>query len=50
MIDVSKRKVKKGVVSRLLRTMRGFYPVMLPLAVVCIVFSAVVSSIPSIFM
>ena len=30
--------------------MRGFYPVMLPLAVVCIVFSAVVSSIPSIFM
>ena len=47
---MSKRKVKKGVVSRLLRTMRGFYPVMLPLAVVCIVFSAVVSSIPSIFM
>ena len=35
---------------RLLRTMRGFYPVMLPLAVVCIVFSAVVSSIPAIFM
>ena len=35
---------------RLLRTMRGFYPVMLPLAVVCIVFSAVVSSIPAVFM
>ena len=50
MIDVSRRKVKKGVVGRLLRTMRGFYPVMLPLAVVCIVFSAVVSSIPAIFM
>ncbi|MDY5220226.1 MAG: ABC transporter ATP-binding protein [Eubacteriales bacterium] len=49
-MDVSKRKVKKGVVGRLLRTMRGFYPVMLPVAVVCIVFSAVVSSIPSIFM
>ena len=47
---MSKRKVKKGVVSRLLRTMRGFYPVMLPLAVVCIVFSAVVSSIPAVFM
>ena len=30
--------------------MRGFYPVMLPLAVVCIVFSAVVSSIPAVFM
>ena len=50
MIDVSRRKVKKGVVGRLLRTMRGFYPVMLPLAVVCIVFSAVVSSIPAVFM
>ena len=50
MIDVGKRKVKKGVVGRLLRTMRGFYPVMLPLAVVCIVFSAVVSSIPAVFM
>ena len=47
---MSRRKVKKGVVGRLLRTMRGFYPVMLPLAVVCIVFSAVVSSIPAIFM
>ena len=47
---MGKRKVKKGVVGRLLRTMRGFYPVMLPLAVVCIVFSAVVSSIPAIFM
>ena len=50
MIDVSRKKVKKGVVGRLLRTMRGFYPVMLPLAVVCIVFSAVVSSFPAIFM
>ena len=30
--------------------MRGFYPVMLPVAVVCIVFSAVVSSIPAVFM
>ena len=47
---MSRRKVKKGVVGRLLRTMRGFYPVMLPLAVVCIVFSAVVSSIPAVFM
>ena len=47
---MSRKKVKKGVVGRLLRTMRGFYPVMLPVAVVCIVFSAVVSSIPAIFM
>ena len=50
MIDVKKQKMKKGTVGRLLRTMREFYPVMLPVAVACIVFSAVVSSIPSIFM
>lgn len=46
-------KNKKGsgaVVARLLRTMREFYPVMLPLTLVCIVINAVVSSIPSIFM
>ena len=46
-------KNKKGsgaVVARLLRTMREFYPVILPLTLVCIVINAVVSSIPSIFM
>ncbi len=47
-----KRKTEKGgaVVGRLLRTMREFYPVMLPLAIVCIVINAIVSSIPSLFM
>ena len=40
----------KGTVGRLLRTMREFYPVMFPVTLVCIVFNAVVSSIPSIFM
>ncbi len=47
-----KRKTENGgaVVGRLLRTMREFYPVMLPLAIVCIVINAVVSSIPSLFM
>ena len=49
---MKKRRTEKGgaVVGRLLRTMREFYPVMLPLAVVCIVINAVVSSIPSLFM
>lgn len=41
---------RKGVVGRLLKTMFGFYPVLLPIAVVCIVFSAIVSSIPAVFM
>ena len=39
-----------AVVRRLLHTIREFYPVMLPLTLVCIVVNAVVSSLPSIFM
>lgn len=41
---------KKGTIGRLLKTMFSFYPVLLPTTVACIVFNAVVSSIPSIFM
>ena len=41
---------KKNTIVRLLKTMLGFYPVMLPATIACIVFNAVVSSIPSIFM
>lgn len=44
------KNVKKGVIGRLLKTMHGFYPVMLPVTVICIVFSEVVSSVPAIFM
>ena len=45
-----KQQNKKGLVRRLLRTMRQFYPVLMPVIIVCIVFNAVVSSIPSLFM
>lgn len=41
---------KKGTLKRLLKMLFQFYPVALPLVLVCIVFTAVVSSIPSIFM
>lgn len=41
---------KKGVLKRLIKLMFAFYPVMLPLAVVCIIVNAVISSIPTIFM
>lgn len=44
------RKAKKGTVSRLLRMLRSFYPIMLPTALVCVVLNALVSSVPSIFM
>ena len=41
---------KKGTVKRLLSMLFAFYPVALPLVLICIVFSAAVSAIPSIFM
>lgn len=41
---------KKKTVKRLFKTLFGFYPVIVPLVLFCIVFSAVVSSVPSIFM
>ncbi|OUN05872.1 ABC transporter [Flavonifractor sp. An92] len=39
-----------GVLGRLIRMLFQFYPVMMPVVVVCIIFNAVVSSLPSIFM
>ena len=41
---------QKGILPRLIRTLFEFYPVMMPVVLICIVFSAVVSSMPSIFM
>lgn len=43
-------KVKKGTAGRLIKTLFGFYPVLMPLTLVCIIFNAVVSSIPAVFM
>lgn len=41
---------RKGVLGRLIKTIFEFYPVLLPIVVGCIIFNAVVSSIPAIFM
>lgn len=41
---------KKGTFIRIIKTLRGYFPVLVPLAAACIIFSAIVSSIPSIFM
>lgn len=46
----NKRIVKKGIVKRLLKMIFEFYPVMLPAVIVFIIFNAVISSIPSVFM
>lgn len=40
---------KKGTLKRVFKTVFNFFPVMLPITVVCIIFSAAVSSIPAIF-
>lgn len=41
---------KKKTIKRLFKILFEFYPVMVPLVLVCIVFSAIISSVPSIFM
>lgn len=45
-----KNKKNSGTIGRLLKTMLSFYPVMMPVTVACIIFNAVVSSFPSVFM
>jgi len=42
--------MKKGVLRRLLGMLFRFYPVLLPIAIVCIVFAAIASTIPAIFL
>ena len=44
------RRAPKGVLARLIRTLFGFYPALMPVVIVCILLNAVVSSVPSIFM
>ena len=45
-----KNKQNKGIIPRLIKTVFGYYPVMLPVTLGCILFSAAVSSVPAIFM
>ena len=44
------QRAPKGVLRRLLRTLFEFYPVLLPITLVCILINAIVSSIPAVFM
>ncbi len=41
---------RKAVLFRLIRMLFSFYPVLLPITLICILFNAVISSIPSVFM
>lgn len=47
---MNKNQKKKGTISRLLGYMLKFYPVMLPVTIVCIILNAAISSIPMVFM
>lgn len=44
------KKSKKHTLSRLIKTLFSFYPVLVPIVLLFIIFNAVVSSIPAIFM
>lgn len=49
-MTMKSRAVKKGTTLRVIRTLLGFYPIMMPATIICIIFSAVVGAIPAIFM
>ena len=42
--------MQKGIVKRLLKSLFHYYPRMLPIALVCIVINAAISSVPALFM
>ena len=44
------QRAPKGVLWRLLKTLFEFYPVLLPVTLVCILINAIVSSVPAVFM
>ena len=41
---------KKGTLKRVIKMLFSFYPVLVPVMLICIIFTAVVSSIPSLFL
>lgn len=45
-----KRKMNKAVLSRTIRMLHGYYPVLVPVSVACIVLSAIVAVLPAIFL
>ena len=43
------RKINFSTLKRVLKMLYGYYPVLLPLAIVCIIFAAITSAIPAFF-
>ena len=50
MMRPPKRKLNVGMLMRLLKMLFGYYPVLLPVSIVCIIFCAVTSAIPAVFL
>lgn len=48
--NIKSKNARKSIIIRLLKTVFEFYPVMMPVVIICIIFNAAVSSIPSVFM
>ena len=44
-----KRPRNKGVLTRVIKTLFGYYPVLMPLTVICILFSSATAAIPAVF-
>ena len=49
-LKTEKKRARRGTVGRLIGTICSFYPVFVPLALFCIIFSAAVGAVPSLFM
>ena len=45
-----KPKMNKGMLKRLIVMLFKFYPVLVPVILFCIAFSAIISSVPAVFM
>ena len=46
----NKASGRQNVLFRIIKTLFEFYPVLMPVVLICIVFNAIISSIPSVFM
>ena len=46
---VGKKKLNMGALKRVIKMLYGYYPVLLPIIIVCIIFAAITASVPAIF-
>ena len=50
MIRLTSKQPNKQIIRRIIKTVFDFYPVLAPITVACILFNAIISSIPAVFM